>query len=311
MRKSSSNGRVTLLVAIAALIGIASFILFSPKAPADQELHSTSPENPGQTPDLPVTPAPTPTPTPEPPYVPPQTRDPALAKFLNRTTPAGNRVSPDMASRYPRVQFEEDFPALVAALHDTGEDPVIRNEVANLLRRSQYPRLAAELQQVIDNRSETPLFRSYAVQHLGLVAENTSPDDQASIRKSFHALLDDPQIPTRREAFWALVQLKDPDSQQLAGKWLLASGSEADATRDLTIRAVREMNLRQYLEEIRKRASDEDEIVRIAAIVTLSEWKDEESRPLFESAAKSKSERLKRSGEVALRRLDESGTIPK
>ncbi len=47
-----------------------------------------------------------------------------------------------------------------------------------------------------------------------------------------------------------------------------------------------------------------NEVVRIAAIVTLSQWGDEESRSGIEEAAKSDSFRLHRCAEMALKRLD-------
>ena len=41
----------------------------------------------------------------------------------------------------------------------------------------------------------------------------------------------------------------------------------------------------------------------LAAIVALSLWGDEKSRPAFEEAAKAKSVRLKNAGKAALKRL--------
>ena len=52
------------------------------------------------------------------------------------------------------------------------------------------------------------------------------------------------------------------------------------------IRCVREFDLREHIPTIRTYLRDGDEVVRVAAIVTLSQWGDEESRPAIEEAAK-------------------------
>ena len=105
----------------------------------------------------------------------------------------------------------------------------------------------------------------------------------------------------RREALLALVRLGDDAGKRAAVRWLLAE--EAEGVRDAAIRCVRELDLREQAPAIRRFVRDEDEVVRIAAIVTLSQGGDEESRKAFEEAAKSESVRLQRTGRAAIERL--------
>jgi HEAT repeat protein len=78
-----------------------------------------------------------------------------------------------------------------------------------------------------------------------------------------------------------------------------------DNVRDLAIRCVKLLDLKQYMPTIRQYLYDKNEVIRIAAIVALSQWQDEQSRPAFEKAVNSKSVRLQRAGKAALKRLDE------
>ena len=88
-------------------------------------------------------------------------------------------------------------------------------------------------------------------------------------------------------------------------EWLTAENAEG--LRDVAIHCVSELDLREFLLAVRKHARDANEVARIAAIVTLSQWGDEESRPAIEEAAKSDSFRLRRCAEMALKRLDRAG----
>ena len=66
------------------------------------------------------------------------------------------------------------------------------------------------------------------------------------------------------------------------------------------------LDLKQQVPGVRRYAYDRDEVVRIAAVVALSQWGDEASRPAFETAAKSKSVRLQRAGKAALERFNKT-----
>jgi len=110
----------------------------------------------------------------------------------------------------------------------------------------------------------------------------------------------------------ALVRLKDPLGAETAARWLTPSpptpfppgGEGSTEVHDLAIRCVHELDLREHLPALRKFARDPNEAVRIAALVALSDWGDEASRPAFEAAATSSVVRLQRAGKAALARLD-------
>jgi len=74
--------------------------------------------------------------------------------------------------------------------------------------------------------------------------------------------------------------------------------------RDLAIRFVQDKNMREHIPTIRPYARSTNDIIRIAAIVALSEWGDEESRPAMEEAANSTVVRVQRCGQAAMKRLD-------
>ena len=70
------------------------------------------------------------------------------------------------------------------------------------------------------------------------------------------------------------------------------------------IRAFHDLGLRDKIPAIRKSLDDRDENARIAAIVALSQWGDDESRAAFQSAALSDVTRVRLAGREALYRLD-------
>jgi HEAT repeat protein len=134
--------------------------------------------------------------------------------------------------------------------------------------------------------------------------EKAGPDEGAKIGSGLHEALSDRHIPVRREALLALVRMRDRKGEETAVEWL--TSDKAEGVRDAAIRCVRELDLREHIPTIRKHLHDENEVVRISAIVTLSQWGDEESRPAIEEAAKAKSFRLRRCAEMALKRLDQA-----
>jgi len=241
-------------------------------------------------------------PVPEADYVPPKTADPALAPLVNRTLKINERIPPDITSRIPTVARPEDIPVLVATLGDTREDDTVRNEVANLLERSNYPRLADELLKVLDSQGEGPRFRAFAAQHLAMMMARKD-DQQGKIRQRLRSALDDRDVEVRREALLALARQKDPEAVGTVVRLLTSTDKDAESMRDLAIHCAGSLNLREQVAAIRTYLRDSNEVIRIAAIVVLSQWGDEASRPAFEEAAKSGTARLQRAGKAALDRL--------
>ena len=237
-------------------------------------------------------------------YVPPTTVNSMLASLVNRELSVRERISSDIASKIPSVETQEDFAVLVAVLSDPEDDDTVRNEVANLLSRSRYFGLADALIKVLDNPVDSPRFRSFAMQHLGQLDIPNDFDLREKVAKTLQQSLDDRHVEVRREALLALVRKKEPMGTGTAIKWLTSDAREREEIRDLAIRCVHELDLREHIPLIRQRARDENEVVRIAAIVALSQWGDEESRPAFQEAVESKVMRLQRAGKAAIERLN-------
>jgi len=240
----------------------------------------------------------------EAPYSTPSTMAPELAALVNRN--AQDRVTGDITSKIPRIRNEEDVSAVVYVLLDTQDDDTVRNEAANLLRRSGYEGLTGDLIKVLDSPEEGARFRAFCVQHLWMNVKKAGPDEHDRIRSKLYEALADRHVPVRREALLALVRMRDQKGEETAVQWLTAE--KVEGVRDAAIRCVAELGLREHTPTIRKHLHDEDEVVRIAAIVALSQWGHEESRPAIEEAAKSTSFRLRRCAEMALKRLDRAAS---
>jgi len=238
--------------------------------------------------------------TERPAYSAPPVRARELKAFVDRN--GKNRLSTDVTSRSARVRYEEDIAAVVSVLLDTDDDDTVRNEAANLLSRSAYKRLPQDLLRVLNNPEEGPRFRSFCIQHLWTNIKMAGPAERATIVSTLYEALSDRHIPVRREALLALVRMRDPKGRETAVEWLTAE--KAEGLCDAAIRCVRELGLREHIPTIRKYLRDKNDVVRIAAIVTLSQWGDDESRLAIEEAAKSSSFRLRRCAAMALKRLD-------
>lgn len=237
-----------------------------------------------------------------------QTIDPIIQPLVDRSRPVHQRVPIDITSKMPQADSTEDQRTLVAVLTDVSDDDTVRNEVANLLRRSNYSGLNDALIQVLENPNEKPRFRSFAIQHLGMGVPDAAidPDGREKVLGRLHSALDDQEAGVRREALLALTRQNDPKSVDTAIRWLNTENAEADSVRDLAIRCVKELDRKETIPTIRKYLRNSNEVICIAAIVALSEWGDEESRAAFEDASRSKIVRIQRAGKAALQRLEQA-----
>lgn len=320
---------VMILAAIILAVWAFGFSHSAPQ-PAPPNPPAAPPPTPSATP-APTVPFPKPPPGPSAPpadYVPPKTTDSKLAALVDRRAPENARISSDIGARLPSIEHAEDFSALIQVLQDAQDDDTVRNEVANLLRRSHYFAGTADaLMAVLDNPAEKARFRSFAVQHLyGCLMDNKamppqpqpaageapkppvpdyslSPAAQQKITEHLKEYLVDRDVEVRREALLSLARLQDPVAAPTAVAWLNEPGAEADRARDLAIRCVHDLGIREQIPAIRKYLRSDSEVIRIAAIVALSDWNDLESKAAFEEAAQSKVERLQRAGKAALARL--------
>ena len=231
--------------------------------------------------------------------------DPLLANLLNATLSTNDRISSDISARIPYVKNQDDMAMLSAVLRDASDNDTVRNEVANLLHRSHYDRFAEDLMAVLDNPAEQFRFRTFAMQHLGQVvpSEIYDPEGRERIVKRMTAALDDRDIPVRRQALQNLCRLKEPKGLETAIAWFSAKGQDADSVRDIAIRCLADLGKKEFLPAIRKYAKDPNEVIRIAALVTLAEWRDEGSGDALIDAVYSPSVRLQRCAEAALLKL--------
>jgi hypothetical protein len=69
------------------------------------------------------------------------------------------------------------------------------------------------------------------------------------------------------------------------------------------IRCCYDLKLKENIPAIRPFARDSNEVVRIAALVVLSDWRDKESLPAMQEAAESKSGRLSGCGKMAVAKM--------
>jgi hypothetical protein len=235
-------------------------------------------------------------------YVPPKVSDVRLARLVNRAISIDERIGTEISSTIPNVTNTHDQNILLAVVGDVQDNDAVRNEVINLLRRSNCTRLPNALIGVLENPAEQQRFRAFAVQHLGSMDLPNDAELRQRVTRKLQESLQDRHVDVRREALLALIRRRDSIATQAAVTWLTSGDSEN--VRDLAIRCVVDLDLREHVPTIRKYLKDENEVVRIAAIVALSQWGDEESRPVFEQAAASNVVRLQRAGKAALERLD-------
>ena len=252
----------------------------------------TEPKEESRKPEEPKRPAPPPEG-----YPVPKVTDPQLSSFANPNRDVTKRIPPDFRARVPRVKGK-DIEVVVRMLQNKLEDDVVRNEAAGLLRRSDYRKLTDRLTDILEDEEEGERFRRYCVQHLSVNWKTAAREEKEKIRDTLRESLNDRHPAVRREALLALVKMKDPKGRETAVSWL--TGPEGEGQRDLAIRCVKELDLKQHIPGVRKCLQDKNESVRVAAIAALSGWGDVQSRSAFEEAAMSDSPRLRRAGKAAL-----------
>ena len=212
------------------------------------------------------------------------------------------KADPELTQRLIATGKAEKPDEVATILLDSEINDTSRNEAANLLRRSGDKDLTPRLIRALGDPKNSARFRSFCVQHLWMNLKGAKAAERGRIIAVLHGALEDKEVRVRREALLALVREKDARGCAAAVAWL--TSPEAEDVRDLAIRCVKELELKEHIPEIRKHLEAKNESTRIAAIVALSQWGDEASRPAFELAAKSRVLRISRAGEAALKRMD-------
>jgi hypothetical protein len=240
-----------------------------------------------------------------------ETANPALIRFVTRGSPdehghrhdAGERLSVDFIALVPRVDTASEIAAVRFVAEDWSDDPAIRNEAFNLLRRSEVGDLERMLASLLDREGESERMRTFFTQHLGIsLTDSRSADQRERASSRLLVALRDRHLPVRREALSALAQVREPAAVAMLA--LKLDDRRFDGLRDLVIHLLHQSSAKERIGEIRPFCQDSDDVVRIAAIYVLGDWADEASRPEFERAAASPVFAIRRAGEIALGKID-------
>ncbi len=246
-----------------------------------------------------------------PPAVPPaqplRSANAALLRFVDKSVGPGQppRLSPDFLAEVPRLTTPDEIAAVVHVMEDWSDDDTVRNEAINLLRRSNVAGLDARLMALLDRPYEPERIRTFFTQHLGLdLAACGAKPAREPLRTRLALALDDRHTAVRREALSALVDVRDGEALARLARGL--DDPAMNGMQDLAIYLYQRIDDHQFLAQIRAHANSGDLQVRIAAIYVLGEWRDEQSRTLFTTAAAAKTYALQRAGEMALQKLPQA-----
>jgi HEAT repeat protein len=239
-------------------------------------------------------------------YSPPVIRDPKLAKIVNRSLPLDDRLAVLKADMLSRPNDPQEVAALISVVGDPLDDETIRDELAGMLYQFDLPGFVETLTRVIESEPQHPRFRTKATQYLGwsLAGIVTEGEKRNRIIAKLRQLLEDRDVSVRREAQRALVSQRDTKGSEAAVKWLLPPSSGSDDLREVAIRCVHDLDLREEIPAVRQYVRDPTPSVRIAAIEVLGAWGDEASRSVFEESANSKLPVVQAAGKAALNNLE-------
>ena len=101
-----------------------------------------------------------------------------------------------------------------------GEDIGQRNEAANRLRVDAPSRLLAMIERILADPHETELFKSWMVQHVGVLAPELPEADEAAWSERLKSVVTSAEVskPLWRESIFALSAFRPPTTR----KWVLA-----------------------------------------------------------------------------------------
>lgn len=213
------------------------------------------------------------------------------------------RLASDLLARLVTVDKDNDQRAIAKVLLDGSEDEAIRHEAAQILLRSHYSLLTRDLFNILNSDAESAQFKSYAIQYLWQRLEYVQSEEKIQIVDRLASELRRGAFPVKREALLALCRIGDPRGSNAAIKILEDHFKDDAEMWDVAIRCIQDCNMKDQVKLIRPYADSDREPTRIAAIVALAEWRDADSRPAFEAAAKSSEMRIQLAGRAALNKL--------
>lgn len=210
----------------------------------------------------------------------------------------GSTLSSSTVTLAPVPDEELDDPVEVTA----GAPIIVRRPGTGMPEKT--PRSTEELGEVLaDTTDDTGETRLHAVREL-LGKGLASDDDAPAVAETLKYALNDPYIPVRGEALEALVQLGDPDAQQLALDWLASNEPERDPLQHVAIRCAVRMRQTDQLPAIRRHLDNKDSFTRITAIVALGALGDEDSRDDLMAACEDENYRIARAAARSVAKLD-------
>jgi len=197
-----------------------------------------------------------------------------------------------------------------------------RNTVANKLRQSGEENLVADLTEMAWDKTETPKWRNYCVQHLYTCYEHAEKPDPSIIDTLFTAA--DPaqsdEKLVRICAVWSLARaatLRDEskrpsaDTIERIGEVAIDALREKDAHFLITTAGVQScarLGLTDALPDIRKLAGDESTEplhLRVVAVAALGDLGNADDLALLEALGSSKTSRLAKAAAHALKKIHE------
>lgn len=194
---------------------------------------------------------------------------------------------------------EKEMDVYLATLIDLNRSDASRNEIVNLLRRSDCTKLEQKLIELLDNKDEKERFRSYIIQHLGVslknLQDNKIKDDiQKILRKYMEGEVDS----LKGEAYLALLEVKD----EFALKFLkdtIKQGPDITFLK-LSIRYAFLLGLTDQIIEVRKYLKHENKVIQMTAIHYLGQWKDKTSEEKIKELLNSPDSQIKESAALAI-----------
>ena len=205
--------------------------------------------------------------------------------------------SPSPNARPPIVLSDEATKAS-ATLADAKAADTARTQAINRLLQEKAPGLDDTLLKVLDDPAENPTMKAVALQTLGRAA----PPNETAVAK-MQTYLDGADVTMRRLALQGLCRLKDPVGKETAVRWLNDDGKDANKVRDMAIYCVRDLGLKDQIPAIRKHARDGSDVIRMAALTVLAEWRDVESLDAMKEAAEAGSPALRKVGKEAVEKV--------
>ena len=211
--------------------------------------------------------------------------------------PLALRIPADFHSLVPSVTDPIARDVIRWVLMDNSEDDAVRNEAANLLRRSDDLLLPKLLSDILDHETEAERMRSFAAQHLGLILEEETNRHDFALDRLTEAL-GDWDLSVRREALQALVRHHEQNG--LSAFNTAWDDPRWDQARDLLIRIAYDLDRRDLIGNVRAGLDSSDEVQQVAALYVLGAWGDVVSKPAMIHATNSSIRRVGSAASEAL-----------